>query len=417
MASEVFTLRKPGAAPTKLENQATANAATLDNFKPRVIPGLGQVPLRPGEVMVASELRDLQPLGWHPGDPVPPEFAERLSAAREAIMADVRSGKLTGIDPNLPPLKIPQAIPIEKLPAAEQEGLKNLLAGYKQQLETAKTMEGLDPSLVSAIQQTQNGGAAQLGGFTLTDSRTQQQAKPPSPPPPPPPPLPPPPTPTPYAAAEALQQEGVDRAAAAYAQGKADSNTMPPAEGPPEKTNHGDCPRCGLNLAVPYAVQANEFDKASFLVAISGGQRMIQEVLLFGGRSRIILRKLTTEEADMIRHQLSVDQRDGRILNLVDMTAICADYLTALSIETIFIGDSRFPIGQAVDDIMRNPPDDAKVFDTPIPYILKGVRTQRPLNDVSIWSAALAAVQRFRELTAHLEANAQTPNFWPPIGV
>src|SRR5262245_37440010 len=67
--------------------------------KPAAKPG--KLPFKPGELLMHdSETKDLKAFNWQPGDPVPPDFARKLAEARREVDADIKSGKLHGVDLN-----------------------------------------------------------------------------------------------------------------------------------------------------------------------------------------------------------------------------------------------------------------------------------------------------------------------------
>ncbi len=369
-----FNLKKPV--------QARRPPPPAEGFRQRTIPGLGTVPLKPGEVMVASELQDLIPLGWQPGDPVPPGLSDELARARSDAVADAASGQFRGAGNQPPPLRVPQSVPIESLPADKQAALRQMLADYRD--SGAGTAAAPSPELAPGVAQAiRNAAAPPTGGFAVFDSRKAS---------------PPPATgPSPSVAA------GVPPPVAT--EGGEGANPLK------------DCPHCGWDLALPAATEPSQSDKAGFVIAVLGGQPFVKEYSLFGGRLLVTLRQLLATGSDMVRQQLSADQRDGRILNLNDLLQLGADYRTALTLSTIRSDSGNTNVAKAVDELLADPSEiwgngDATI----LPALVKQLKAQPALSAASAWNAIAACTERFNALVISLENRADSPDFWGAVG-
>lgn len=368
--------------PFNLRNAPPKPTAAGD-YKPRTIPGLGQVPLRPGEVvMVDSEKKDLIPIGWQDGDPVPPGLAAQIAKARQEAFDDVRSGRLPGFE-NLSPLKVPEAIPIDKLPPEKQAALRQMMADWKEMVKNPQAdLSGLHPSILQAMKVA--GETMGQKKYEVFDSRKEKAAAPP--------PLP-----------------------------SAPATEVPPPDGPAIESAAlpPHCPRCGWDQKLPAAVEPGSDDKANFLIAVMGGKPFVKQYRLFGGRIVATFRQFRSTDSDLVRQQLSADQRDGRILNFNDMSQLGADYRTALSLFLLETGSGTLNIAQAVDSVIDSPgPEDRIAGDvTILPQLVKKLKSREPFNIASTWNALAATVDQFMAMLDTLERRAEQPDFWPAIGV
>lgn len=335
---------------------------------------LGQLPHPPGQLLMhESEVDDLAPFGWQPGDPVPPDFADKLTAARKEVEADIRSGRFEDEQGNPtagpPPLRMPKEIPVSMLPPAKQQELADMLREYKDvapQLRAAQAdqmrLSELEPSVQNAIRQ-------------------------------------------------AMQADNVDDGEKVA--GGAES---PPAEeGDHERTEEptGQCPHCLRDLTTK-PPEPEPDDLINFVGAILGQQRFIKRYEFLGGRLAVVLRQPTSAEASLLAEQVSTDQRDGRILNMEDMLRLGFGYRLVLSLQTVHLGGRAIDVGKAVDaEIQR--PGVAGAENTSLPRLLTTIQKKPPFDNEGVWNMLLQAGRQFGELTKILQDRADKPDFWKAI--
>jgi hypothetical protein len=341
---------------------------------------LGTMPFAPGTVLLEGEKRDLKAFGWQEGDPVPPDFAKSLAAAKEAAVADANSGTFRGPQP--PPLQVPKEVPLEQLPPERRESLERLIKGYKeaapQMAALAKDRErmaGLDPSVQRAIRAAQGRGE----GIEVTSGRPDEPA----------PKMP------------------------AAAPGPA------PLPAPPDdaKATQTHCPHCQWELSVPDPTTPSGDDEATFTVTLLGGQRFVKEYSFLGGRLRASFRSLTSAQDGRVAAQLSNDQRDGRVNNLDDLFRLGLAYRLALSLDVLTVVGQPMTIGRAVDDFLERPPKEVlEAGGSLLPELVEKLQAKEPLSAAPVWNMLADACRRFMALERALQDRAYRPGFSNAIG-
>lgn len=144
--------------------------------KPQELPphipvgGPGTLPFRSGQAAVYtdSEKEALGHLGWKPGDPLPPELAEKIALARREARDDLAK-VYSPVPPGTPPTRVPPEIDISKLPPEHQRELRQLLRNFnaqvaRQQQEEELMVPNAPPGVNEAI----------LQHATLEDDLTEQ---------------------------------------------------------------------------------------------------------------------------------------------------------------------------------------------------------------------------------------------------
>jgi len=343
---------------------------------PPAAPGLrqtplGQMPLPPGTVLMESEKRELREFGWKEGDPVPPGFAQALAREKQAALDDAHSGTFRGPQP--PPLKMPQEVPIDKLPAEHRASLEKMIADYRnvapQIAEIAKDRERLaamDPSIQEAIRVAQ-GQRVEVTGLSGAPTAA-------APPP---------------------------------AADKPAERPDPDSPRPPTR-----CPHCQWELSQPDPTKPTKEDEAGFVVAVLGGQRFVKEYAFMGGRVRAAFRSLTSPQEGMVAAQLSRDQRDGRVNNIDDLFRLTLSYRLALSLDVLVFGGQELAIGKAVDDFLVGQPMGAmEEYDDRLLELVKKLQSRVPLSSAPVWNMLADACRQFMTLERSLQDGAYRPDF------
>jgi hypothetical protein len=359
-----FTLRRPVPPPSRQQQQDGPNPNL------RTVTGIqGQVPFRPGDALHESETRDLVPFGWKQGDPIPGDFAERLSAAREEVFKDIKSGKLHGVE--LPPLKTPGEIPVEKLPPEKQAEMRQLLDDWKtmapqiaaQQARLAD-LANVDPSIRNMVAQ-----AANEDGIEIFDSRKQERPA-------------------------VSGQSGSPEA---------------PEPGKEEKAAV-QCPNCLWELGRKVEEPSVE-DKAAFTIATFGGSRFLKMYKFMGEKMIAVFRALTSQQANMVSMQLSHDQLIGRVNNIDDFFRLAYNYRMVLSLTELQLPERNLQIGKAVEEIISDPATTSEGEPTALPGIVEVFRTKPPFDNESMWRILTSTAKRFHELIQTLENRAEHLDF------
>jgi hypothetical protein len=369
------------------------------DLKLRSLPGIGTVPFRPGDYLVESETKDLVPLGWHPGDPIPPGFAHELEKVKKEVADDLATGKLKGPDGRMlavPELRMPQELRIDQLPRERQEELTRQLQSYKELAPSlAKIRQeqvafnDLDPGVQKAIL-----AASQRDGVEVVDSRKFAPGG----------------YVDPAAGIEILKAK-----AEAAIKPKEDPPQDTTARAEPEEVPN-QCPHCLFDLNRKQT-EPDKTDLAGFVVSVLGQQRFVKEYVFLGGRLRGVFRAPSTRDGFLVGEQISRDMRDGKISNIDDMFRLGFSYRLILSLDMLYTSGTSMAIGRAVDDVLENPPGAvAERGDaTPLPYLVDRLREKSPLNIETVWNFLTDTTRRFHELLKLVQDRADKEGFWNTI--
>ena len=377
-------------------------APPQQELKLRNLPGFGTVPFRPGETLLPSETKDLTPLGWKPGDPVPPGFAKLLAEVREEVATDMSQRVFkdsAGNAMKIPSLRMPKEIPVEQLPPEKQEQLARQLREYKtlspqltQLQQDTVAFESLDPSIQRAI-----AAANQPPTAEAPDSRNNPASLRPA---------------TPQAGIEILKTRTKAEVEAPVA------DTPKPDAGFQEPVDkaEGQCPHC-LGALTVKPPEPDRVDLLNFVTAIMGQQRFLKEYSLLGGKLRAVFRAPSTRDSFLVSEQISRDGRDGKIANLDDMMRLGFAYRLAVSLDSVFAANFGLPVREGVDDILNDPPQEIRDRGdaTPLPYIVEKLQEKAPLNSEAVWGILADTTRVFTETLDVIRKRAANANFWVAI--
>lgn len=320
--------------------------------------------------------KTLLQFNWKDGDPIPATLGDFLLKTKEAIPASSRTDVL---------------IDAEKMPAEAVAQVNALLAearviGDKEkarqarQKELQSVTEGMAPNVAAAVEQ--------ILGPQIVDDRATMAATPAAEAAPAPKPVPQPEEPVvPDAVEEALMP------AMAF---------MP------------FCPRCGWDMRQKYDVNATDRDKEDFVACLLGNTRFKRTFDLFGGKLRVTLRALLTEETKAIYKQLIIDQQQGVVNSEAEWFAQMMDYRLACSVESLADKDGK--LISVVPEMAEMPftPDKDNPLATPLVATLDYVNTKVLAQEVTKRLVG-THLRQFQRLVEALEAMALEPSFWTGI--
>lgn len=404
---------------------------------PGLQPGPGRLPLKRGTVFLSEETKqELRLTGWKDGDPVPPNLAKHIAAARAAIAQEQveATRKLAEEDPGkaararLQEIKQRGHTPISSLPPEEQKKIGEYIQRYaedalrEEAIAAAATanpgpdLSRMDPSVAAAFLQAE---AARTG-------QPSQQAAPVAPgvelPP------------GKVLAGSmgepsvAAKLDEIQRAAAAWQAAQAPpaaaqpaAPTAPAPAGTPAAPTAaaadtpaaagGDippqcCPWCGRDPN-KIAPTLSDEDKIEFFALFLGGERFRKEISLIGDKLKVRFRSLTLVENELIDRQLGLDVKEGRILGDGDWLAALANYRFAASLERIAAAGQ---ISQDIPPLEIAAKNYAADGGTGVPgyhqWLCKEVIRHEPVRRVLALS-----YRDFQRLVEHLEVAVFDPNF------
>lgn len=355
-------------------------------FKRTPIPPPAAAPAGPS--MTDYTRKQLEALGWLPGDPQPPiEFTRELQLAC--------AGNPDAIDPRT---KLPD---VTRLPAAAQVQLTQSLASHTKaaqhaqakaaEVAAAASAQPLPEDVHPSIREAQRVALEAMfsPGVEIEDDRSPLQIQ----------------TPTPAALASAVAPPPAD------AKTDTPSPTDTTAGGLPALAK---CPRCEWNLNTVFETQPTDSERERYVVATLGMQRFEKAYEILDGRMTIVFRSLLAKETRLCFQQLGVDLRRGDILGDGDYLLRLIDYRLCMSVARIQRGDV---ILQDIGPIFEQ--CDPKAVEGTGDTIL--IARLKWFNEDGITQESLRRIvayqfRDFQRLQETLEAQTSEPDFWRGIG-
>ena len=312
---------------------------------------------------------------WKDGDPIPATLGDLLLKTKEMIPASSRTDVLVDVE-NMPAEAVAQVNTM--LAEARVIGDKEK-ARLARQKEMQGVTEGMAPNVAAAVEQ--------ILGPQIVDDRATMAATPP--------PIDPPPK-------IAAQPETPVVPAAV------DEALMPAMAFMPF------CPRCGWDMRQKYDVNATDRDKEDFVACLLGNTRFKRTFELFGGKLRVTLRALLTEETKAIYKQLIIDQQQEVVNSEAEWFAQMMDYRLACSVESLADKDGK--LISVVPEMAEMPfmPDKGNPLSTPLVATLDYVNTKVLAQEVTKRLVG-THLRQFQRLVEALEAMALEPSFWTGI--
>lgn len=401
--------RKRPPIGTPINPSPATVAATPKAVLPRQskVAGLtGQLPLKPGHlVMTEQEVKDLEALGWKPGDPLPPNLASVISEERQRIQGEIET-----MVPDAPNFKPPKLQDISSLPPEKQAELRKAMDEFRLRMKAVEENEsveqeisGYDPSIQNAIRSTLAGQ-----GIEVTDSRTEEAHKRMGT------------QPAPQTASRVVRLEELVAQAQATVKSKQEAAPLPSTGSKPANAAVENCPHCGWPVHMEEPAKIEEADKLSYVQAIMGGKPFCKIYEFFGGRMQVAFRNLTAKQARLAQNQVRHDYADAAFPG-IDAFVDLMEYRMVFSIDKIQQSDSirgqTIDVAEAVDDVFEGGlPEGAKEDVTPVPYIIDQLRKQPILANEQVWRMLREQYRRFNELVEFMEARSTDKDFWNPVG-
>lgn len=408
------------------------------------LPGEGRPPLRTGQVhMTDFTRRQLEAVGWKPGDPVPGDLGQRLAEIqREAIAEKQQSLEDSDLAVGWTPPKS-SFVDIESLPPEKQAEIREYLSDYKEQVEQQKQFEAAQAEVDQQIPDNIVGPQRELmrdqimqGNAAMAARQAQQPEqsvviddRPKAATPPPDAKIPEgkkfagqlgqPSVASKIEEAARRQREHESQQQTQDRPQQTSASTVP--QSPETETGVGaggktHCPRCTWPLDMPFDVEPTLEDKQGFMASVLGLTRFEKKYELLGGKLVVFFRSLSSEESALLNQQLGYMVRNGESIGDGEYWAHLMEFRLVMSVSRIEIGGNATYVAPPLMKWFEDRPGDIEgnIQPTPIPYLkdyfYKEGPTQEPVRRV------LGQQHRvFQRLVETLEAMTSEPDFWQGI--
>jgi hypothetical protein len=180
------------------------------------------------------------------------------------------------------------------------------------------------------------------------------------------------------------------------------------------------CPACGLRMDDKDNIDISEDDKLRWLRYVCGEPRYTKTFDLYGGRLKLILRSLTTEETDSIFNQLNDEVTSGKLTGVPAYASpayIARMYRLLLTtslarIEKLMPDKLDQPLVEIYPEVnAENYPSGAKDGHRPVAIAHDKILGKMGEGMVA---ALLAAYRHLEVLITTLVRHSEQPDFWLP---
>lgn len=376
-----------------LTKPAAKTGATVFKTPPPAtpLPGIkGNPPLPVGRpvstaLYTEAELSTLQSIpGWKPGDDPPDGLADIIAEVLGDDGQNIRDYNVVGppVDPATPPLNVPEAVDLNRLPPEKRREilarLNQLKVRRQAEMDMAEQLvPGAAPGLNEAIQ------GQNVREITLADDTQSNTIAG---------------TDIPKSALKSSERT----------QSPTTETTEPVSGTGADARIITNCPRCDFDLTKPDSVEVTDGDKQRFLMASLGNQPFQRIYKLLNDSLIVTLRELRPPELDAIYRQVYSERQRNLIASPQDFFETLMRYRLCLQLvdlrtveRVVTFPDSLKAWGG--DAVPPNP--------TTLPTILDKV-TEDAIATESLQRMLGNLLSEFNRLVAKLEANSQTPDFW-----
>lgn len=341
--------------------------------------GTGTLPLpiaRP--VYTDSTQSELSLLGWKPGDPIPPQFADQIATLRQQYLKEQEQFDIM-TDPRVAG-KRPQITsrPISELPAEAQDQLRQTLSQFKEEQTAQQAFDtaraAADATIGSHIQGADREAMLQqiMAGDTAEQAAKWHESQ---------------------AAPIVIDDRRPSTATAAA--------DIPTAGATEIKLHH--CPRCTWPLDRPFEVTPTDQDKQTFLAAVLSVGRFTKLYALMGGNLQVTFRSLTVPETEAIQNKIRERVRSGEIVGDPEYFTVQQAYRLALSVQRVTVGQLQ---------VYAAPPTTASIdIEACQAAFLASIKTE--IMGIMISNSH----KQFQRLVELLETMVADPDFWNGIGL
>lgn len=376
---------KPKVIPAQAEQAAKGKG---DVFQTPPSSRGNQMPMPPGEIVKAvggytdEELATLRTIpGWTPEKGVPtnlPHLLEPVRQTREEIADDMNLDHMSPPVPlDTPPLKVPKAVDISKLPPEEQE---RILGGMREAEVATEKRAANQANLVQNLAPGARGINEALSGQNIRDidisDDTQSET---------------------YAGTD-IPKTGTPKAD--------DRRSRTGATEPLLK----ECPHCRWQLNQPDVPDPDETDKRNYLQSVLGTKPFQKAYKLYGGALVVTFRELSPREVDLCYKQAHLLRRAGKLDSYEDFFEMLTRFRLCLQLVEIRTPEITHTFPETAQEWAGGEP-----IETPTETVL--LRIEEALyadviKNETMQTSLGSELSRFNRLLTKLEANKNNENFW-----
>lgn len=269
MGKNIDLKRQQQETKTRIPKPTSQQQSTTADPKSKNVPPIpvGAIISSDGKRLTEEEFVELQSVGWKPGDPVP----DNMASLYQRLQAHVQQeNDIPDLPLNLPPVKVPEPVDINKLPTQQQKEAREAILQLHQQEQSKKKTE----------QEQQRLG-------TLPESVQQ-------------------------AVNLANEATNKDRIEIVDDRGETDSNRNEPTIDTGLMKGAKICSHCGWDNTHPDTTEPKWIDKNIFAQSMAGRKQFVKEYELFGGSLRVAFRQLAPGEIDALSTYLYQQDLNGR---------------------------------------------------------------------------------------------------------
>jgi hypothetical protein len=379
---------KPKAKPAQLEPPSGKDVFQTAPAGKRIKEGV--MPLPPGEIVrsvggyTEEELRTLQTIpGWTPEKGVPSNLPDVLEQVKASVAEELDQDIVPPVDLDTPPLHVPKAVDISKLPPEERDRVLSSIQEaevftQRRKEQAANSVTNLAPG-ARGINEAISG--KNVREVDVADDRDE---------------------PT-YAGTD------IPKTAAPTARERQASRTG--ATEPLVK----NCPHCQWPLAEPDIPEPDLEDRRSYLASVLGQTKFQKHYSLMGKQLSVVFRELSPREVDLCYKQAHLMRRAGKIDSYEDFFEMLQRFRLVLQLVEIRTPDIVHNFPETVEGWAESNGEQVETTDgTILPQIVEAVYSDI-IKSETMGTMLGKELARFNRLLAKLEANAHNENFWSTI--
>lgn len=352
-----------------------------------------------GDVFLGELTRkQLREFGWSDGDPLPPNFSKIIQVLRQEYASDIAA--FEAANPSVAQRNRGGLFNFNGLPEAARNEIASILAHARNPSSIQAVPEVTPPVTAEMPKFNPTIDDSASGGFVVDSMELPKKDT--------------------IQAAQAAKISDDAEFIKAQIFGKA--STTPPVEvqpaAQPVDTGLGAsakpfCPRCFWDMQRDFPVEPSKKDIEDFVMAILGNRCFSKTYELFNGRAIMRMQAPSAKATAMIKTQLNVDVKKGRILEVGDYLATMTDYRMLFMLRELSVFGQP-PTEQVFPDITTLTSKD--LDETPLRGYMELFYSDLLVSESLIRIARQTSFE-FGALCEKLESLAIDPSFWKGIVV
>jgi len=374
---------KPKAPVVPVQAAQTASG-TGDIFQtPPAGRAKNRMPLPPGEIVKAvggytdEELATLRTIpDWTPEKGVPsnlPDLLEPVRQTQEEIAEDMDLNHMSPPVPmDTPPLKVPRAVDISKLPPDEQE---RILGGMREAEQASARRSADQASLVQNLAPGASGINEAISGRNVRDIDITD-----------------------------------DRKDATYAGTDTTKTTGDSSRTGGTGSLLKQCPHCHWELNQPDIPDPDIADRQLYLQSLLGEQPFQKQYRLLGGALTITFRELSPREIDLCYKQAHLMRKAGKLDSYEDFFEVLTRFRICLQLVQLGTPETVHNFPTSAAEWAGSEPVETPT-ETVLPRIEESLYAD-VIKTETLNTLVGGELSRFNRLLAKLAANSHNENFW-----